>query len=173
MIKIRIDDRSITEKIRTLKTLADDMSPVMRILGERVLRQTEDRFNRQGPSPDGTPRPPLTSSTRQRKRHPKILTESGHLRGSIRYQLIGKRRVSIGTNKVYAAIHQLGGKTPPRTILPIRKKALFWPGAAHPVKSVQHPGSLIPARPFLGISRENSEELVGIINRYIAERLER
>jgi hypothetical protein len=31
--------------------------------------------------------------------------------------------------------------TRPHVILPLRKRALYWPGAAHPVRSVQHPGS--------------------------------
>jgi hypothetical protein len=31
--------------------------------------------------------------------------------------------------------------TKPHTILPKNKKALYWPGAAHPVKSVNHPGT--------------------------------
>jgi phage gpG-like protein len=57
--------------------------------------------------------------------------------------------VEVGTNVAYAAIHQFGGKTKPRVIQPKNGKALFWPGAAHPVQSVNHPGSTIPARPFL------------------------
>ena len=31
--------------------------------------------------------------------------------------------------------------TRPHTIRPRRARALFWPGAAHPVKSVSHPGT--------------------------------
>ena len=50
---------------------------------------------------------------------------------------------------VYAAIHELGGRTSPHDIRPRIKKALYWPGARHPVKVVHHPGSLIPARPFI------------------------
>lgn len=46
----------------------------------------------------------------------------------------------------------------PRTITPVNKQALYWPGAAHPVKSVNHPGfagrkyierPLLAARPQL------------------------
>jgi len=39
----------------------------------------------------------------------------------------------------YAPFVEFGTK--PHTILPKDKKALFWPGAAHPVRSVNHPGS--------------------------------
>lgn len=35
-------------------------------------------------------------------------------------------------------VHQGSG---PRTITPKNKKALFWPGAKHPVRSVRHPGT--------------------------------
>lgn len=39
----------------------------------------------------------------------------------------------------YAKSVQFG--QPPHVILPKNKKALFWKGAAHPVKKVNHPGS--------------------------------
>ncbi len=51
-------------------------------------------------------------------------------------------------NVVYATIQHDGGKTPPHEILPRHKKALFWEGAAHPVRRVNHPGSTIPATKF-------------------------
>lgn len=37
--------------------------------------------------------------------------------------------------------------TQPHVILPKTKKALFWPGADHPVRMVNHPGT--QARPYL------------------------
>jgi len=42
-------------------------------------------------------------------------------------------------NVKYALAVILG--TRPHVIRPRRKKALYWPGADHPVKSVQHPGT--------------------------------
>src|SRR5258706_247497 len=39
----------------------------------------------------------------------------------------------------YAPHVQFGTK--PHVILPKNKKALYWPGAAHPVRKVNHPGS--------------------------------
>jgi hypothetical protein len=39
----------------------------------------------------------------------------------------------------YAPYVEFG--TAPHTILPKNKKTLFWPGAAHPVRSVHHPGT--------------------------------
>lgn len=83
-----------------------------------------------------------------------ILTDTGRLRNSINFKALA-RGVEGSTNVKYAAIHHLGGQTGAHTIVPRVKKALFWPGAAHPVKSVQHPGSKIPARPFLMFQDED------------------
>ena len=45
----------------------------------------------------------------------------------------------------YAPFVEFG--TRPHVILPKEKQALFWPGAAHPVRSVNHPGTR--ANPFM------------------------
>ena len=42
-------------------------------------------------------------------------------------------------NVAYALGLELG--TPPHIIRPRNKKALYWPGAEHPVKLVHHPGT--------------------------------
>lgn len=70
-----------------------------------------------------------------------------------------------GTNVEYAAIHQFGGRTPARTIVPRYGRALFWPGARHPVRRVRHPGSLIPARPFLGLDDDDRRAITQTISR--------
>jgi len=166
-ITIRIEDREVQRVFHTLIERGKNLRPFLKAIGETVVLQTEERFDSQGPAPDGTAWPKLKESTRLQKKHSKMLTESGELRGSIRYQLIGNDTVAIGTNKVYGAIHQLGGKTGARMIVPVKGKALYWPGAAHPVRAVRHPGSNIPARPYLGLSRENSDEIVEMANRYL------
>lgn len=58
-------------------------------------------------------------------------------------------RTGMRNTTAYAAIHELGGQTPPHDIVPREKHALYWEGAAHPVKKVHHPGSVIPERPFI------------------------
>lgn len=167
-INIKMDGAdAVREMLQGIAARMSNMSPIMRAIGDRVVEQTKRRFEAGGPAPDGTPW--KTPKTPNRKRI-RTLTVSGHLRDSIRYQLLGNNAVAIGTNRVYAAIHQLGGKTAAHIIRPRKGKALFWPGARHPVASVKHPGSVIPARPFLGLSEANSNEILGIISEYIAGR---
>lgn len=80
---------------------------------------------------------------------PSTLRKSVTLWQSVRVTESGDTGVTTGSDREYAAIHQLGGRTKAHFIRPRNGKALWWPGAAHPVRGVRHPGSVIPARPFL------------------------
>lgn len=142
-ITIRIEDKPVLDALNRLSRKMSDLSPVLRVIGEDLVKSTEARFGSQGPAPDGKPWAALSPATLKRKKHSKILTESGHLRGSIRSQLMGTHAVAVGTNRVYGAIHQLGGPA----------------GRGRKVR--------IPARPYLGISREDGERIAGIVERYL------
>jgi len=58
---------------------------------------------------------------------------------------LANARAIVGTNLKYARMVHDG--TRPHVITARKAKALFWPGARHPVRSVRHPGT--KARPFL------------------------
>ncbi len=78
-----------------------------------------------------------------------VTVDTGQLRGAIRAanpeRLFGDARVKVIANKSYAQYVEMG--TRPHEIRPKTKKALFWPGAAHPVKVVHHPGT--KKKPFM------------------------
>lgn len=78
--------------------------------------------------------------------------KTGNLRRGVR-ATFGNLSAKIGVyNAPYAIyVHEGYG---PHTIYPVRKKALFWPGAMHPVKSVRHPG--YKGNPFMKIGLDNS-----------------
>ncbi|MES2707135.1 MAG: phage virion morphogenesis protein [Verrucomicrobiota bacterium] len=80
------------------------------------------------------------------------LQKSTALRQSVR--VVGAGGVTIGSDRLYAAIHQLGGKTPPHIIRPKNKKALKFGGTF--AKKVNHPGSRIPSRPYMPFYRDGS-----------------
>ena len=108
-------------------------------------------------SPDGAVARNLAKRA-QRVRDQAVVNASGRpgpnvqtnrLRSSIRWQMGLDTKgihVDIGTPVEYAKYVELG--TGPHVIRPVRKKALFWPGAEHPVAWVLHPGN--KAYPFLG-----------------------
>jgi phage gpG-like protein len=92
--------------------------------------------------------------------------DSGQLRASITHEVKGNS-VLVGTNKEYGAAHQFGAKIPPHTIQAKHAKALFWGGAAHPVKKVSLPEINIPARPFIVVQDEDKQEILSAISRYL------
>lgn len=69
----------------------------------------------------------------------------GDLRDSIHAKPVTGWNIEIWADVPYAAWVELG--TDEHIIEPTKKKALFWPGAAHPVKRVRHPGTR--AQPFM------------------------
>lgn len=74
--------------------------------------------------------------------------DTGRLRSSIVSRTEGGGRqvgYVVGSNVNYAAAVEYG--TAPHVIKPRYKQALYWPGAAHPVAQVNHPGT--KAQPFL------------------------
>lgn len=84
----------------------------------------------------------------------KLKVRTGRLRSSIRYLLAesdGEIGITFGSDVPYAAIHEFGGKTQAHRIEPRRKKFLRFLSGGKEVfsRGVDHPGSLVPKRPFL------------------------
>ncbi len=161
-ITITAHDEEVKKSLDELQRRLRDLSPVMKQIAQIVRTSVIKNFEVGG-------RPGWQPSRRAKMEGGLTLVKSGRLRNSIVARGYADR-AEVGTNVVYAAIHQLGGKTPPRVIVPKRAKALFWPGAKHPVKSVNHPGSNIPARPFLMVQDEDWVEIKNVINRYLTTR---
>lgn len=95
---------------------------------QRVVLQGETLMKREAPVKQGTLRRSITSRVEQ-----------------------GGNRGVIGTNLQYARAVNDGSK--PHIIRPKTAKALYWRGAAHPVKSVRHPGT--KANPFVERTRDH------------------
>ena len=82
--------------------------------------------------------------------------KTGHLRRGVTTD-IGNMEVTVHTSNIkYARGVEEG--TRPHTIRAKNKKALYWKGAKHPVKSVRHPGSR--AKPFLIPAFEKEKEVL-------------
>lgn len=96
---------------------------------------------------------------------------TGNLYKSIVARVLTDTEATVGTNVIYArAVHD--GR-PPMLIKPAKKKALYWKGAAHPVKRVRHPG--IKPNPYLARAAQRfaSEPLPPVIRDYIGESVAR
>ena len=138
---ITIDASSFSPLLRRVQAMGQfDASTLLPRLGEYLLRSTQDRFKTQT-DPDGTPWAQLAPHTKKRKKYnpQKILTLRGTLRSQMRYQVLDKHSVQVGSALPYAATHQFG-RGP------------------------------IPARPFVGLSTADRQEIQAIIADWAAEK---
>ena len=111
-----------------------DLQAFMSAIGGALEATTKDRFQT-GTAPDGTPWKPV-------KRGGKPLVDTSRLVQSIHAQS-DANSVRVGTNVIYAAIHQFGGDIKPK-----KAKALHFQVDGNSVFAKR---VTIPARPFLGI----------------------
>lgn len=128
-------------------------------IGEELRTQTLDRFNAQV-DPDGQA---WKKSIRVNSSGGQTLSDNGDLKNSIKYKA-SDEGVALGTNKIYAAIHQYGG--------PIRVKnakclKFNIGGRWSSKKEVE-----IPQRAYLGVSDENLLDINEIIEEHIKEHVE-
>ncbi len=137
-----------------------DTQDLMDSIGEALRSSTLKRFDDEE-DPTGKKWEP---SARAATEGGKTLDKEGHLKDSIDYHATSSK-VMVGSNLPYARIHQKGGKTSPHVIRPKRKKALAFGGVVR--KKVNHPGSDIPARPYLGISDDDREEIMDTMTDFL------
>ena len=131
MIKIEVKADKITARLSELSGTLNDLTPVMRQIGGVMLAAVEQNFDTEGARIGKRWKPSL----RAKRDGGKTLQDTGRLAGSF---VIKADRTSaiVGTNVVYAAIHQFGGKT----------------GRGHKL--------ILPARPFLGLNSQDKNDIV-------------
>lgn len=134
---------------------------LMESVGEALVSGTLKRFDAEE-DPEGNKWEP---SGRASEEGGQTLTGTGRLRRSIEYAATSDK-VMVGSNLAYARIHQKGGKTSPHVIRPKRKKALAFGGVVR--KKVNHPGSDIPARPYLGVSEDDMDDVKAAMTNFLA-----
>ena len=131
--------------MKAARGLADHQA-ILADVGEALVSSTIQHFV-EGKGPDGEDWKPSERSARDGG---KPLSDTGRLRQSIEYAT-APDSVMVGTNVIYARIHQLGGE-----IRPKNKKALKVGGRL--VSKVT-----MPARPYLYMDEEDKAEVAHII----------
>ena len=157
-LDVHIDADLVGAHFANLVAKASDLSPLMGTIGNILEASTKDRLRDTNTSPDGAAWPP---SMRAREDGGKTLFASGQLAASI-HNVPGAQEVEIGTNLIYAGIHQSGG-----TIVPKFAKSLAFalPGGEFAVV-----GSVtIPARPYLGVSDEDRSDIGDAVALYFQD----
>lgn len=153
----------------------DHPRPMFEDIGLSLVTSTQRRFE-EGRAPDGSPWPP---SLRALAHGGKTLIDSARLMQSITFNAFDTG-VEIGTNVVYAAIHQFGGtikkaerqhttyrrydarkdELSPRFVK--KSKSNFAEDVTIPAHEIK-----MPARPFLGLDDHDEKEIVRVAEDYL------
>lgn len=154
-ISVRLDGEVDGLLARLNRMSGIDKAGIMNAIAEGIRTSTLERF-RSEESPEGTKWSP---SIRASKQGGKTLTKSAVLKNSIRAEADGSG-AAVGTNLAYAATHQFGDE---RTIRAKKGRYLRFQIGGRWV-SIPSVRVNIPARPFLGISKEDEEEIRAILD---------
>lgn len=147
-INVNFEATAARQGLAGLLGAIQNPAPLLEELGEYTLGTTSDRFKTQT-APDGSAwaaLQPWYKRIKARNKN-KTLTLDGYLRGQMTWQMDGKRKVEVGSNSPYAAVHQFGSDRP-QNVQRLRFKD-YIPRA-----------TTIPARPYLGLSDEDQNEIV-------------
>ena len=145
-VTLRVDSKDLDRVSRHLQKILDrfaDTRNLMEAIGASLVSSTQLRFE-EGQNPEGQPWKPWSASYAARRRGEAILLDKGRLSDSLTF-VAGPDRVEVGTNVIYAAIHQFGG---------------------------EEVGIPIPARPYLGLSGDDTQELLEMIDDWASRQLE-
>lgn len=142
-------EQSMLAAIRRAGARIDDMTPLMRQVSQVLKFATEESFAGEKHASTGASWPRLAPSTvrsfvtkKRRRGTGPILQVTGRLAASVT-TTSGKREAVIGSNVVYAAIHQFGGR------------------AGRGLRTQ------IPARPYIGLTPTDAGEIETAALRFI------
>ena len=161
---IKVDDADVRAAFGRLNAALNNPSGIHAQIAELLLQQTKDRFAK-GVSPEGQrwlPKSLATIEAQRRgdgkKRNKTMDTRplfgpSKRLSNEI-LAFHGRDAAAVGSNMIYAAVQQMGAK-----------KGAF--GATKRGSPI--PWGNIPARPFLGLGRQDSDQIVSVLGDWLQQ----
>lgn len=151
-ITVTLNDLAATQALNALVEASTDLTELMDDIGRALVAGAVERIGSTNVSPDGVAWPP---SHRATAKGGKTLHDSGELMRSIN-AWAAPDQVEVGTNKVYAAVHQFGAA--------VGSLGVWVGNDKHGrEKTVLSPWGDIPARPYLGISDEEEETILDLV----------
>ena len=147
-IQIKIDDVKLQEILKKLISKVQNLRPLMKNISGIMMDSVEENFEKEGRPDKWQELAKSTIKQRRKKGHwpGRILQVRGELASSITSYYDSDSAV-VGTNKVYATIHQFGGDA----------------GRGKKVK--------IPARPYLKLTEKDLAVINNAITKYLNSKL--
>lgn len=156
MFEIKIESQAVTSALERMARAGTNMSPLMRSISVELLSHTEANFEAEGRPKWFGLKPSTISMRTKRGTWPgrMLQVSTGGLAPSVANSVSSDATsATIGSNKVYAAMQQLGGTTSSRSMIP---------------------NKVISPRPFLPVDAQGNlqpeaeDSILGIANNYLA-----
>lgn len=161
MYNVQFNAGRSREAIREAIAQLDDMTPVFQDIGEYMLEATRQRFA-EGKAPDGSSWAPKRQSTLDRYKRLGYGSLTRPLIGPSRslsrqiQKVVSKDGVVIGSSLIYSGVMQDGAE----------RGAFGTNARGSPI-----PWGRIPARTWLGISRDDETAIVEIVDEHLGKPL--
>lgn len=135
-LEIKIDNKKVEKALLEIAQKTSNLRPLMKNIAGIMADSTEENFKEEG-RPNWKDLSEKTKTARKKTGHypGQILQVSGQLALSVTTQYDDTSAV-IGSNKIYAAIHQLGGQ------------------------AGKNKKTTIPARPYLQLTEDDFDEIL-------------
>lgn len=142
-IEIKIDNKKVEKALLEIAQKTSNLRPLMKNVAGIMADSTEENFKEEG-RPKWKDLSEKTKTARKKTGHypGQILQVSGQLALSVTTQYDDTSAI-IGSNKAYAAIHQLGGQ------------------------AGKNKKTTIPARPYLKLTDDDFDEIISIVEKYL------
>ncbi|MEN9463882.1 MAG: hypothetical protein RL217_63 [Pseudomonadota bacterium] len=148
MIEVKVNSEQVQAALQEALNKTSNLEPVLKEIGDYLIKSHRERFETKE-APDGTAWERNSALTQLLKgRDDPLVGESGGrggLLGSFHYNA-RSNALEFGNSKEYAAMQHYGGKTSPRS---------------------KYPNTTIPARPFLGLSKDDNAVILEKISDYL------
>lgn len=158
-IRLEGDAKALLRKIRSFSEI--DKKKINATLGQAMRESTLERF-KTSKDPNGKK---WTVSLRAQEEGGRTLVKTAQLRNSIKVKSDASG-FAVGTNVKHAATHQFGEEG--RTIKAKNRKALRFQVGGQWISKKQV-RITIPARPFLGLSDDDMEEIQATVEDFIGK----
>ena len=157
-MQIEIDDKNARILLRKIEARGKDLGGAMYLIANALENSVKEnfraggRYKAEGSIEGGSERWKPSKSTAKGS----TLLRTGNLMRSITPSF-DSQSASVSSGLAYARIHNDGGKTKPHEITARNGRALAFSLGGKKVlcRSVHHPGSNIPARPFMVIQQDD------------------
>jgi phage virion morphogenesis protein len=150
-LQLKLDEESWRVAVQAFERMAaSDQEAFLDFIGMELLNIAQDAFQNEADPATGAGWAPWSPSYAAKARNQggpgsKKLDRMGDLFRSLAYE-VRPASVAVGSNMIYAAVHQLGAK----------KGAFGQTRRGQPI-----PFGDIPARPFLGVPADFSDRILG------------